>query len=136
MESVSYSLKQVEVLLETSKVLISVCTGYILIAVSGLKPLQERELLNSASVRRLLFCTFIFAIVCLGFWSGVLAFMVDCAQAFGLAPDSQFKLRVSLLNWEWTLGQACAQVALLSFFASVLSYCILMYKLLIKVVSK
>lgn len=130
MESLAYSWKQVEVLLEATKVLIPVNTGYVLIVIAGLRHLQKRKLFATSSARRILISSFLLAIVSIGFWSGVLAFMVDCSQPFELAKAATLTINTSQLNLEWRLGLICAQLALISFFASIALYSCLAYKLL------
>lgn len=133
MESLSYSLKQVEHLLEAAKVLIPVCTGYVLLAVAGIRQLLENKLLAIPSARFLVVASFVLVIVSIGFWCGVLAFMVDCSNPFDRAQGSASSINAKQLNLEWTLGLLCAQLALISFFSSITLYCSLAYKLLLSV---
>ena len=137
MDSLAYSSKQVELLLEATKVLLPVCTGFVLLAANSLHRFEQQKLLASQSLRFIMILCFALSILSIGLWSGVLAFMVDCSHPFDrVEPLSTLRISITTLNWEWDLGQLCAEVALISFFASVATYCLLAYKLLNRIRSK
>jgi len=130
MDSVAYSSKQVELLLEATKVLLPVCTAFVLLAANSLQHFEQQKLLGSRSLRFTMILCFALSIVSIGLWSGVLAFMVDCSHPFDRVESSALRINITKLNWEWDLGQLCAELALISFFASVATYCLLAYRLL------
>jgi len=130
MQTVVYSSKQVEVLLGAANILIPVCTAYVLLAAGGLRQLQKKKLIASPGAKATVIFAFALAIAAVGFWSGTLAFMVDCAHVLGRTPGSVLTMSSNRLNSEWTLGLLCAQLALLSLFISISLYCRLAYKLL------
>lgn len=128
MEYITFSLKQIELLFETIKILIPVSTGFIVLVVSGLKLLIDKKVSITKIEKKLFLLILVGTVIAIGLWSGSLAFLIDCANTFG-RMENNFNLNISQLNWEYKMGQLCAQIAHLSFFISIIIFCILSYKL-------
>ena len=96
MDSVAYSSKQVELLLEATKVLLPVCTAFVLLAANSLQHFEQQKLLGSRSLRFTMILCFALSILSIGLWSGVLAFMVDCSHPLIVSNRQLYGL--TLLN--------------------------------------
>jgi hypothetical protein len=133
---IAYSAKQVDVLIDSCKVLIPVITGYIVIVVGSLGQLEKKRLISRRTVRRRLIGSFFMAIVALGLWSGVLALMVDCSFPFSRLSQALDSIPSERLNVEWITGLVCAQAGLISFFFSVCLFAYVAYEMLSDVSEK
>lgn len=135
MEKIFYSLKQVELMVETTKVLIPLCTGFIIIAAKTILWTKEKNIQIQSIERLIMIIVFVFSILSVSLWCCVFALMIDCANVFTRYKDSLSSISVDQLNWEWSVGQLCAQSALLSLSISIILYSIFTYKLYMRVKS-
>lgn len=132
MDILGYSELQVKLLLETIKVLIPVCTGFLVLFSVFFRMIIEKNFTLKKVDRILLILIYFWAIVAIGLWSGVLSFLVDCSSVFQRFESDKVLLNIPKLNWEWRICGAVAETAHLSFFLSVIFFSVLSYRVLIR----
>lgn len=101
-----------------------------MIAIGSLGQLEKKRLIGLKLVKRRLIASFLLAIIAVGLWSGVLAFMVDCSYPFNRSPQATDSIPSGRLNLEWICGLLSAQIGLVSFFLSVCLFAHVGYEML------
>ncbi len=125
---IEYSELQLNLLLETVKVLIPLCTGFLVLLTVSCRLLLERGLTLSKTDRGLLISIYVWAVVSLGLWSGVLSFLIDCAAVFGRSGTDTVLLDAARLNHEWRLCGYVAELAHLTFFIAIVFFSVVSYR--------
>lgn len=113
-ETILFNENQLNTALETVKMLLPMCSGYILAIAPTIKYLKAEKLLWDESVIIGIILTFSFGIIAVGLWSGVFPFLSDAGRAINtkFADYSQH-------NYSWNRAIRIASLAHLSFFCSV-----------------
>jgi hypothetical protein len=118
-------LNAIKLLLDVSKVMIPVITGYIALLVGGVGSLWRQNLRKENIVIipwRWINLAFLLAIVSLGVWSGTLSF---CIRASLQTPEKLFLILGPYSPaTNFYLGRLCSGVGHVLFFLSILSACI------------
>ena len=127
-----YSQFQIEVLLETVKVLIPVCTAFLVLVSVFFRYSIEKNLPLNKIDKFIFVCIYFWSVIAIGLWSGVLAFLVDCAAIFKRTKEDTVALNMSHLNLEWNMAELSAEIAHFSFLIAVIIFSFLAYRRLIK----
>ncbi len=131
-ETIIFSQKQIEFLLESAKILIPLSTGFILLISSSITKFKELKISNSESNKILIIGVYAWIIISIGLWSGVIAFMIDCSHPFERFDGATTFISFEQLNWEYRMGVLTAKCALISFFIGVILYSICAYRIFMK----
>ena len=131
---VSYSAKQVELVMEAAKVLISLATGFLVVAAGSSRYFLEQGLLRPVRARTLLGATFVAGIASVAAWSAAIAATVDAALAFNLPSrlsltDVQIARNVCRVEGSYGMAVRFEQIALILFFIAVGLYLLLVFDL-------
>lgn len=128
MNEIAYSAKQVALLVDVAKVLLPVCTGFLVLAAKTLLWTRESGIKLRTSEKILWMGAFTWATVSAALWIAVLALMVDCFHPFERYDKANLALSPKLLNWEWGFAQTSAQIALITFGFGLAFYAVVILK--------
>ena len=113
-ETILFNENQLNTALETVKILLPMCSGYILAIAPLIKYLKTEKILWHNSVIKGIILTFSFGIIAVGLWSGVFAYLGDAGRAINTSLTDY-----SYQNYSWNRAIRIASLAHLSFFCSV-----------------
>jgi hypothetical protein len=121
--AVTYSAKQVDMIMDSAKTLLPVTTAYLALAAATAKYTFETQQLSLRRHVVALLAIFGFGLAAIGAWIVSIAGIADAARAFDLATNAPPSHSVKFLQGSWSLAVLGQQVAVLSLFVSMSVYC-------------
>ena len=118
---VDYSPKMVELLMDGTKVLLSLTTGFLTVVAASCRYLYDQRLMTRA--RWPVLATFLFGLASVAAWILSIGATVVAAKAFDLPEVVDVIALTSRLKSRWALAVHSTQFALSFFFLSLAIYC-------------
>lgn len=119
-DTLIYSGKQIEFLMDVSKALIPTVTGFIVILAPAAGYLQRQGYLSSEQMRLWVITVFILAVISLGMWIATLTAMVNCARPFDQLAEYQLSnVNLHSRNLFYFFGVRATELAIIAFFTAI-----------------